>query len=79
MLYSERIHQDQKSQSPDKIQIMCRSCKRLSHVSINNSTEINDKFVLACIQTGTGQTPEYFKSKFKGIERNVGKQIEQVV
>ena len=39
LLPSEGILQDPRSQSPDKIQIMCRSCKRLSHVSINNSTE----------------------------------------
>ena len=56
LLLSEGILQDQRSQSPDKIQIMCRSCKRLSHVFINNSTEINEKFVLACLHTGTGHS-----------------------
>ena len=56
LLLSERILQDQRSQSLGKIQIMCRSCKRLSHVSINNSTEINEKFVLACLDTGTGHS-----------------------
>ena len=34
MLLSEGILEDQRSQNPDKIQIMCRSCKRLSHVSV---------------------------------------------
>ena len=53
LLLSERILQDQRSQSPDKIHIMCRSCKRLSQVAINNSTEINEKLVLACLHTGT--------------------------
>ena len=56
LLLSERILQDQRSQSPDKIQIMCQSCKRLSHVSINNSTEINERFVLACLHTRTGHS-----------------------
>ena len=89
LLLSEGILQDQRSQSPDKIQIMCRSCKRLSHVSINNSTEINEKFVLACLHTGTGHSHLDFylnitgllsisNQKFKGIERKVGKEIEQV-
>ena len=40
LLLSEGILQGQRSQSSDKIQIMCCSCKMLSHVSINNSTEI---------------------------------------
>ena len=45
-----------------RVLIMCRSCKRLSHVSINNSTEINEKFArgssswLANIYTGTGHS-----------------------
>ena len=75
--------------NPDKIQIMCPSCKKLSHVSINNSTEINEKFVLACLHTGTGHShfysylnivglPSITNQKFKGIERKVGKEIEQV-
>ena len=89
LLLSEGILQDQRSQSPDIIQIMCRSCKRLSHVPINNSTEINEKFVLACLHTGTGHShldsylnivglPSISNQKFKGIERKVGKEIEQV-
>ena len=89
LLLSKGILQDQTSQSPDKIQIMCRSCKRLSHVSINNSTEINEKFVLACLHTGTGHShldsylnivrlPSISNQKFKGIERKVGKEIKQV-
>ena len=45
--FSEGSLQDQRSQNPDKIQIMCRSCKRLSHVSINNSRSSS---WLACIQ-----------------------------
>ena len=68
---------------------MCRSCKRLSHVSINNLTEINEKFVLARLHTGTGHShldsylniiglPSISNKKFKGIERKVGKEIEQV-
>ena len=68
---------------------MCRSCKRLSYVSINNSTEINEKFVLACLHTRTGHShldsylnivglPSITNQKFKGIERKVGKEIEQV-
>ena len=68
---------------------MCRSCKRLSYVSINNSTEINEKFVLACRHTRTGHShldsflnivglPSITNQKFKGIERKVGKEIEQV-
>ena len=89
LLLSEGILQDQRSQSPDKIQIMCRSCKRLSHVSISNSTEINEKFVLACLHTGTGHShfdsylnitglPRISNQQFKHIERKVGKEIEQV-
>ena len=89
LLLSEGILQDQRSQNPDKIQIMCRSFKRLSHVSIKNSTEINEKFVLACLHTGTGHSrldsylnivglPSISNQKFKGIERKVGKEIEQV-
>ena len=60
---------------------MCRSCKRLSHVSINNSTEINEKFVLACLHTGYLNIvgfPSISNQKFKGIERKVGNEIEQV-
>ena len=68
---------------------MCRSCKRLSHVSVNNLTEISEKFVLACQHTGTGHShlesylnivglPSISNQKFKGIERKVGKEIEQV-
>ena len=56
LLLSKGILQDQRSQSPDKIQIWRWSCKRLSHGSINNSTEINGKFVLACLHTGTGHS-----------------------
>ena len=37
LLLSEGILQDQRSQSPDKIQILCRSWKGLSHVSTKNS------------------------------------------
>ena len=69
---------------------MCQSCKRLSHVSINNSTEINEKFVLACLLTGTGLSHldsylsifEFLNisnQKFKCIERKVGKEIKQIV
>ena len=61
----------------------------MSHVSTNNSTEINEKFVLACLHTGTGHShldsyqnivglPSITNQKFKGIERKVGKEIEQV-
>ena len=68
---------------------MCRSFKRLTHVSVKNSTEINEKFVLACLPTGTGHSrldsylnivglPSISNQKFKGIERKVGKEIEQV-
>ena len=60
---------------------MCRSCKRLSHVSINNLTEINEKFVFACLHTDTlniVELPSISNQKFKGIERKVGKEIEQV-
>ena len=68
---------------------MCRNCKRLSYVSINNSTEINEKFVLACLHTGTGHShldsylnivglPSISHQKFKGIETKVGKEIEKV-
>ena len=68
---------------------MCPSCKKLSHVSINNSTEMNEKFVLACLHTGTGHShfysylnivglPSITDQKFKSIERKVGKEIEQV-
>ena len=68
---------------------MCRSCKRLSYVSTNNSTEINEKFVLACLHTRTGHSqldsylnivgiPSITNQQFKGIERKVGKEIEQV-
>ena len=89
LLLSEGILQDQRSQSPDKIQIMCRSCKRLSHISINNSSEINEKLVLACLHTGTGNSylDSYLnivglrsisKQKFKGMERKGVKEIEQV-
>ena len=89
LLLSEGILQDQRSQNPDKIQIMCRSCKWLSHVSVNNSTEINEKFVLACLHTGTSHSrlnsclnivglPSISNQKFKGIEKNVGKEIEHV-
>ena len=89
LLLSEGILPDQRSQNPDKIQIMCRNCKRLSHVSTNNSTEINEKFVLACLHTGTGHShlgsylkivglPSITNQKFNGIERKVGKEIEQV-
>ena len=88
-LLSEGILPDQRSQNPDKIQIMCPSCKRLSHVSINNSSEIYEKFVLACLHTGTGHShldsylnivglPSITNQKFKSIERKVGKEIEQV-
>ena len=66
---------------------MCESCKRLSHVSINNSTEINEKFVLAYLPTGTGHShldsylnivglPSISNQKFK--VRKVCKEIEQV-
>ena len=89
LLLSGGILEDQRSQNPDKIQIMCRSCKRLSHVSINNLTEINEKFILACLYTGKGHShldsylnivglPSISNRKFKGIERKVGKEIEQV-
>ena len=89
LLLSEGILQDQRSQNSDKIQIMCRICKKLSHVSINNSTEINEKFVLACLHTGTSHShldsylnivglPSISNQNFKGIERKVGKEIEQV-
>ena len=68
---------------------MCRTCKRLSHVSVNNLTEINERFVLACLHTGTGHShldsylnivglPSISSQKFKGIEKKVGKEIEQV-
>ena len=78
--------EDQRSQSPDIIQIMCRSCKRLS---INNFTEINEKLVLSCLHTGTSHShldsylnivglPSISNQKFKGVERKVGKKIEQV-
>ena len=61
----------------------------MSHVSNNNSTEINEKFVWACLHTGTGQShldsylnivglPSITNQKFKGIKRKVGKEIEQV-
>ena len=61
----------------------------MSHVFINNSTDINEKFVLACLHTGTGHShldsylnivglPSISNQKFKGIERKVGKEIEQV-
>ena len=90
LLLSKGILQYQRSLSPDKIQIMGQSCKRLLHLSINNSTEINEKFVLACPLTGTGHShlysylnivglPSISNQKFKGIERKVGKEIEQVV
>ena len=79
LLLSEGILQDQRSQSPNKIQI----------VSFNNSTEINDKFVLACLHTGTGHShlnsylnivglPSFSNQKFKGMERKVCKEIKQV-
>ena len=89
LLLSEGILQDQRSQSSDKIQIMCRSCKRLSHVSINSSTEIDEKFILA-LPTYRYRSlpprpiPEYCvlpsisNQKFKGMETKVGKEIEQV-
>ena len=68
---------------------MCRCCKRFSHVSINNSTQINEKFVLTCLHTCTGHShidsylniaglPSISNQKFKGFERKVGKEIEQV-
>ena len=61
----------------------------MSHVSINNLTEMNEKFVLACLHTGIGHShfdsylnivgfPSITNQKFKGIERKVGKEIEQV-
>ena len=68
---------------------MCRSCTGLSQVSINNSTEINEKFVLACLHTGTDHShldsylnvvglSSISNQKVKGIERKVDKEIEQV-
>ena len=80
LLLSEGSLQDQISQNPDKIQIMCKSCDRLSHVSI----EINEKFVFSCLHTGRGHAhlesylnivglPSISNQKFKGIERKVGK------
>ena len=89
LLLSKGILQDQRSQSPDKNQIMCRSCKGLSQVSINNSTEINEKFVFACLHTGTDHShlDSYLNivglwsissQNVKGIERKVGKEIKQV-
>ena len=67
LLLSEGILQDQRSQNPDKIQIMCRSCKRLSHVSIDNSTEINEKFVLAFLQSVSWILAEFYFNR--GLQR----------
>ena len=72
-----------------KFKLCAGAVRGFSHVSINNSTEINEKFVLACLHTGTGDShldsylnivglPSISNRKFKGIERIVGKEIEQV-
>ena len=58
---------------------LCVRAVRNSHVSINNSTEMNEKFVLACLHTGTGHShfysylnivglPSITNQRFKGIE-----------
>ena len=63
--------------------------KKTFHLHFNNSTKINEKFVLACPHTGTGHSqldsylnivsdPSITNQDFKGIERKVGKEIEQV-
>ena len=69
---------------------LCAGAVRGCHMFLlNNLTEINEKFVLAWLHTGTGHShldsylnivrlPSISNRKFKGIERKVGKEIEQV-
>ena len=69
---------------------LCAGAVRGCHMFLfNNSTEINEKFVLACLHTDTGHSnldsylntvglPNFSNQNFKGIERKVGKEIEQV-